>query len=432
MLTTETGEFFSYGAPEIEHLAFGSLSVSGPTVTGVEAIGAESPLSCPTGVCVSGVESTAVSGTVSQRSTMALNGIGWTFDSLYDQPSSLSLTTGNWSNLYITGTGAFYWNWELQDPTGGCVVTGQISLINSSYNAYNLNATYSNCAATEFFSKYEGATAQGIAYINPSGSAPTFEPQLSGMLRLVAPDGSSFLSAFGGQQVLSVGGVWTATGNGGSAQMLAAETGQFFYVATEGSCTGLHTGTLTAQKGSTDTLSGSGIFVPVPNAAVCGSSADAETYMGSISPGTSMELTGNEMFSWSYNSVYGQPSSLAAIAGNWLTPGGDTIAISASGSLSETDATSGCTATGQISIIDPYKNAYAVSVSYANCTAVPNDLANYIGSAALLNESTVTGLATINASMSPNQLELYTEFQYTDSNNNTSQEIAYVAATSNQ
>jgi hypothetical protein len=124
--------------------------------------------------------STGVGGTVSQRSTLTLNGIVGTYNNLYNQPSSLAAIAGNWSitglvvytaagTLNISSSGVIF----DQDPQTQCTINGQVSLINPNYNAYNLNVTYSNCigvvsaalgSPTDAF--LDGATGSGIATVN--------------------------------------------------------------------------------------------------------------------------------------------------------------------------------------------------------------------------------------------------------------------------
>jgi hypothetical protein len=51
-----------------------------------------------------------------------------------------------------------------QDPASGCVVNGQMSLINSSYNAYAASATYSSCVGAD--AVLNGVTATGLAAVD--------------------------------------------------------------------------------------------------------------------------------------------------------------------------------------------------------------------------------------------------------------------------
>ena len=59
-------------------------------------------------------------------------------------------------------------------------------------------------------------------------------------------------------------------------------------------------------------------------------------------------------------------------------------------------ATSGCTYTGQISVINPSYNLYSVSITASGCT----------GNYAVLNGLTEQGLATVDSTVTPNVLTL--------------------------
>jgi hypothetical protein len=55
-----------------------------------------------------------------------------------------------------------------QDPTSGCDVNGHISIINASFNAYSLSATYSNCQGNA--SILNGVTATGLLTLDDTVS----------------------------------------------------------------------------------------------------------------------------------------------------------------------------------------------------------------------------------------------------------------------
>jgi hypothetical protein len=91
---------------------------------------------------------------------------------------------------------------------------------------------------------------------------------------------------------------------------------------------------------------------------------------GTITPSSSLSL----IYNWTYNSLYNYPSSLAAISGSWigaLSAGGggeQTLQITTTGAISVQNPTGTCTITGQVSLIDPLYNAYAVSLTFAGIT----------------------------------------------------------------
>jgi hypothetical protein len=116
------------------------------------------------------------------------------------------------------------------------------------------------------------------------------------------------------------------------------------------------------------------------------------TDTGTTSAGTSL---GTNTTAWTFNPLYMQGSSFANIAGNY-TDGSDTLSISSAGVISETDATTGCVITGQVTILNASYNAYPFSFTYSGCT----------GTSAAANGVTFTGLAALDTTVTPNQIDL--------------------------
>ena len=101
-----------------------------------------------------------ISGTVNQQ--VSINGtysgvgdngtISLTYDSHYQRPSSLATIQGTWriNNNAALGTVQF-----VISPTGavtgytgtGCIITGNFSIINAAYNAYQVDIALSRCVA---------------------------------------------------------------------------------------------------------------------------------------------------------------------------------------------------------------------------------------------------------------------------------------------
>ncbi len=133
---------------------------------------------------------------------------------------------------------------------------------------------------------------------------------------------------------------------------------------------------------------------------------------------------------WGYNDALSdQGSSIASIAGSWITQYGTVITIDSSGALSETDPdSSGCVLTGQISIINPTENVYSVVMAYSQCVNVLNDLENAVGNGnvAQLNGAQITGLANFDNTITPNQLEFWLSLNIPQTPNPNA--IAYIAA----
>jgi hypothetical protein len=90
-----------------------------------------------------------------------------TYDSLYDEDSSLSIVSGNYSAtlesvISIDANGVIFG----QSARFGCVFNGQISVIDARYNAYDVSITYSSCIAP--YDALNGSTAAGLAYFDNS------------------------------------------------------------------------------------------------------------------------------------------------------------------------------------------------------------------------------------------------------------------------
>jgi hypothetical protein len=132
-----------------------------------------------------------ISGSVAQRSSMTLSvsattsagtSLGsetynWTFSSIYDTPSSLATIAGNYTDgtdtLSIDGNGVIF----EQDPTTGCVLNGQVSLIDGQYNAYALSVTVSSCAGS--FAAANGVTLTGLGALDETVSPAQLDFGLS-------------------------------------------------------------------------------------------------------------------------------------------------------------------------------------------------------------------------------------------------------------
>jgi hypothetical protein len=104
-------------------------------------------------------------------------------------------------------------------------------------------------------------------------------------------------------------------------------------------------------------------------------------------------ITGN--WSLTYEGYSNSSSSPAAVAGSYTdTVTGAVLTINSNGVLTQQTATTGCVLNGSIATSDSSHNVYEVAYTLANCT----------GSYAALNGVQFTGLATLNNSISPNQL----------------------------
>ncbi len=137
-----------------------------------------------------------------------------------------------------------------------------------------------------------------------------------------------------------------------------------------------------------------------------GSTSATGTYTGTVVQGSSLVLTGTattslgtalpagQAVTLNFNQAFNQGASLTAIAGNYLATSGSVVSISPTGTLSATNAATGCTLTGTVSIPNASQNAYQLALSESGCTGVN------VG----LNGTSLSGLAYLDTSTNPNQL----------------------------
>jgi hypothetical protein len=159
---------------------YGSVTTSGNSVsgsyTGVAPVGATFPDGSTSGTGT-------FSGTVQARQTLSgtlsfttakgspASGSGtFTFDSLYNSGSSLATIAGNYTDtpdnavVNVNSNGVIF----SQSPTTGCVINGEVSIIDAAYDAYSISYTFSSCMGAEAF--LNGTTATGLAVLDTSVS----------------------------------------------------------------------------------------------------------------------------------------------------------------------------------------------------------------------------------------------------------------------
>jgi len=152
-----------------------------------------------------------VSGTIHQRSSVtatiafttslgtAISGqLSLTYDSSYEQPSSLTTISGNYTNVKTPGTDVLSittaGDLTYTDPlTTQCMATGTVTIINASYAAYAGEMTFSNC--NNAYAYLNGVSIQGLGNVDP-GTSP--KPLLFLMHGMVAGIDTPFALAFQG------------------------------------------------------------------------------------------------------------------------------------------------------------------------------------------------------------------------------------------
>lgn len=192
VLVDEAGKYVAFAQEATNGCAsvtVGTLASSGSTIsgTGNTAIVSESVIPGISSGCTYPDGSTSATGTITgsivQRSSITIllaatsakgtnlgneSGTG-TFDSRYNIPSSLTTIAGNWTDasgiaINISASGTLFF----QDPASGCVVNGQISILNPTYNAYGVSATFASCAGV--YSGLNGGTVSGLAAVDTNAS----------------------------------------------------------------------------------------------------------------------------------------------------------------------------------------------------------------------------------------------------------------------
>jgi hypothetical protein len=123
------------------------------------------------GVLAAGVSITASTSFTPIGGTAIAGTLSLNFDSLYTTGSSFAAISGNYTNqttgdtVSISGSGVIF----SQNSVTSCVLNGQISLINASYDAYGVSYTYSNCG-TGAYLPLIGVQLAGLGVLNSTAS----------------------------------------------------------------------------------------------------------------------------------------------------------------------------------------------------------------------------------------------------------------------
>lgn len=83
-------------------------------------------------------------------------------------------------------------------------------------------------------------------------------------------------------------------------------------------------------------------------------------------------------FNLTYNTDYDRSSSLGLLTGFWGTNATTSLVVGSSGAVTNGyDSYTGCSITGQFSIINSSKNLYRVSLTLSNCAGYAGDFSGY-------------------------------------------------------
>jgi hypothetical protein len=139
-----------------------------------------------------------VSGTVNERSSIAATlsfttslgtattgQLTLTYDSSYEQLSSLATIAGNYTNTASPGTDVLSIDdagvLSYTDPlTTQCTAAGTVTVLDSSYSVYGAEMTFSNCAGA--YSVLNGVSIQGLASVDTSTSPRSLRFMVHGMV----------------------------------------------------------------------------------------------------------------------------------------------------------------------------------------------------------------------------------------------------------
>jgi len=169
--------------------AFGTASVTGSAVT------IDYTLVVPLGSTLSDGSTSATcsgTGTIQQRQRLTVSvdcvtSLGAAYSDsaslsyvspLSDRDSALIVVAGNYNDrnsiLNISGNGVIF----EQNPVTGCVINGQVSIIDARFNVYDVSITYSSCLGNR--DVLNGTTHTGLAHLS-SGVLPEL-PELPEVL----------------------------------------------------------------------------------------------------------------------------------------------------------------------------------------------------------------------------------------------------------
>jgi len=88
------------------------------------------------------------------------------------------MLAGNYTDgsntLTVSASGAIF----EQDPITGCIINGQVSIPNASYNAYSFSISYASCTGTS--AALNGITTTGLGYYDNSVTPNEFDASWHG------------------------------------------------------------------------------------------------------------------------------------------------------------------------------------------------------------------------------------------------------------
>ena len=216
----------------------------------------------------------------------------------------------------------------------------------------------------------------GVGGITSTWTQP-YTPQSAGQGGGSSSGGGSPPSSPGSPGVaVNPAGIWdiTDTVNGKPvAEVALVADGKYFSLATSDpfGCPDVSGGTYTIDG---STFTGSGVTAMLNNNCLPPDGHNYLTYtlsgyMLNSQLDLSLDVDGMLVptLGATMDRLYGEPSSLARLTGNW-NDGGNTLTVNPDGTFFEQQG-SGCVVNGSYTIIDPNHNIYGVSFEITNCSS---------------------------------------------------------------
>lgn len=177
-LVDESGDFHFIRSDGVQYVGTAatsgdsiSASVDGYTPFGTAfADGSTHGTGTVSGTISARVSITANASFTTDKGTVSNGTLDLTFNPLYNQPSSLATLAGNYTDLAtgdtvsIDGAGVI----TAQDPTTGCVINGNVTIIDASYNAYGVQITHASCTGAT--AVLNGVVFKGLATLDTATS----------------------------------------------------------------------------------------------------------------------------------------------------------------------------------------------------------------------------------------------------------------------
>jgi len=175
-LVTETGAFHfldpdgqGFGTATVSNGSQVAASYTYVADLGTTFVDGSTGATCTlTGTVVERVSLSVNSQCTTTRGTTGQNSATLAFNALYNRDASLATIAGNYNDvgdvLNINSGGVVF----EQDASEGCILNGQVTVVNAAYNAYQVQFTVSNCNAS--YAALNGTSWTGLATLDNTTS----------------------------------------------------------------------------------------------------------------------------------------------------------------------------------------------------------------------------------------------------------------------